>query len=277
MSQHHEEIQAGERFAFGENWRRFLSVLDDDRIARARRSVTEMLGLETLAGKSFLDIGCGSGLFSLAARQLGARVHSFDFDPQSVACAEELKRRYLPGDADWSIEQGSVLDRDYLARLGQFDVVYSWGVLHHTGQMWQAIDNAASCVAPEGALVIAIYNDQGSASRIWLRVKQLYNRLPGPLRGLVLYPALLRLWGPTTVRDLLRGRPGHSWRNYAATSLRGMSAWHDVVDWVGGLPFEVATPAQVITHCEQLGFRPLRHTDCGRGHGCNEFVFENQG
>lgn len=234
----------------------------------------EMLGIESLAGKSFLDIGCGSGLFSLAARRLGARVHSFDFDPQSVACADELQRRYAAEDDDWKIERGSVLDINYLASLGQFDIVYSWGVLHHTGQMWQAIDNAAGSVAPAGKFFIAIYNDQGRSSRNWLRVKQLYNRLPRALRWLVLYPAFIRLWGPTTLRDLLRGRPGYTWRNYAAESTRGMSAWHDVVDWVGGLPFEVATPEKIITHCEQLGFRELRHTDCGRGHGCNEFVFE---
>lgn len=274
MSQHENEILAGQRFAFGENWRRFLSVLDEERIARAVASLATMLGVESLAGKTFLDIGCGSGLFSLAARRLGARVRSFDFDPQSVACAAELNRRYAPDDPDWMIEQGSVLDGDYLASLGEFDVVYSWGVLHHTGQMRLAIDNAAARVARGGRLFIAIYNDQGQASRVWLRVKQLYNRLPGPLRWLVLYPAFARLWGPTTLRDLLRGRPGATWRNYAAETTRGMSPWHDVVDWVGGLPFEVATPAEIISHCERLDFREVKHTDCGRGHGCNEFVFE---
>jgi SAM-dependent methyltransferase len=274
LSQHADEVQAGQRFAFGENWQRFLSVLDDERIARARASLQTMLAVESLVGKSFLDIGCGSGLFSLAARQLGARVHSFDFDPQSVACTAELKRRYAPDDPDWTVDRGSVLDSAYLASLGLSDVVYSWGVLHHTGRMWEAIDHAAARVASGGKFFIAIYNDQGRSSRIWLRVKQLYNGLPRPLRWLVLYPALVRLWGPTTVRDLLRGRPGATWRNYASESMRGMSAWHDVVDWVGGLPFEVATPAEIIAHCERLGFREIRHTDCGRGLGCNEFVFE---
>src|ERR1043165_6266518 len=118
------------RFQFGENWWRFLSVLNDERIAEAEKSLGEMLGVESLRGKSFLDIGSGSGLFSLAARRLGARVRSFDYDPQSVACAQELKRRYFADDADWMIEQGSVLDPDYIRRLGQFDIVYSWGVLH---------------------------------------------------------------------------------------------------------------------------------------------------
>src|ERR1035438_5515350 len=137
-----QEIAAGERFAFGENWWRFLSILDERRIAQAEDSLRGMLGVSDLQGKTFLDIGCGSGLFSLAARRLGACVHCFDYDPQSVACAQELRRRYFPEDTDWRIEEGSALDGNYLAGLGSFDVVYSWGVLHHTGAMWQALDNA---------------------------------------------------------------------------------------------------------------------------------------
>src|SRR3954471_7639318 len=119
------------RFGFGQNWMRYLSSVDEKRIAQAEHSLVDWLG--DLHGLRFLDIGCGSGLFSLAARNLGAEVLSFDYDRQSVACAEELRRVYRPGDAGWRIEQGSVLDRAYLASLGAWDVVYSWGVLHHTG------------------------------------------------------------------------------------------------------------------------------------------------
>src|SRR5687768_17002539 len=126
-----------------------------------------MLNVERLDGKSFLDIGSGSGLFSLAARRLGARVHSFDYDPQSVACTTELRRRYVPASADWIVERGSALDRDYLSTLGTFDVVYSWGVLHHTGSMWQALDNVKPLVAERGHLYIAIYNDLGEITDRW--------------------------------------------------------------------------------------------------------------
>src|SRR5579863_6772909 len=152
-----EEIAAGQRFAFGENWQRFLGILDADRIGRAEESLRGMLQISDLAGQSFLDIGCGSGLFSLAARRMGARVYSFDYDPQSVACARELRQRYFPQDSDWNINEGSALDAAYLSGLGRFDVVYSWGVLHHTGAMWSALDNAARLVAPRGKLFIAIY------------------------------------------------------------------------------------------------------------------------
>lgn len=131
---HKEQVAAGERFEFGENWSRFLQVLDDDRIHEAKNSLKLMLGVESLEGKTFLDIGSGSGLFSLAARSLGAKVTSFDFDPKSVACAIELKKRYFDGDKEWVISEGSVLDGEFIEGLGQYDIVYSWGVLHHTGQ-----------------------------------------------------------------------------------------------------------------------------------------------
>ena len=139
--------------------------------------------LADLRERTFLDIGCGSGLFSLAARRLGASVHSFDFDEQSVACARELKRRYFPDDPDWRIEAGSVLDAAYMKGLGEFDVVYSWGVLHHTGAMWVALEQAIGRVASGGGkLFIAIYADQGWKSRAWWFVKLFYNRLPRFLR-----------------------------------------------------------------------------------------------
>lgn len=264
------EIERGERFAFGENWSRFLEILDDRRVAEAEQSLREMLEVDSLQGLRFVDLGSGSGLFSLAARRLGAEVCSVDFDPASVACTETLKQRYFPDDGRWQVHRGSVLDEAFLEGLGQFDVVYSWGVLHHTGRMWQAMENAAGLCPAGGRLFVAIYNDQGRASRRWLKVKQMYNRLPPGLRWLVLWPAFLRLWGPTTVRDLLSGRPMATWRSYARE--RGMTPWRDVVDWVGGLPFEVATPEEVFQFLRARGFVLQGLRTCAGGIGCNEFV-----
>jgi 2-polyprenyl-3-methyl-5-hydroxy-6-metoxy-1,4-benzoquinol methylase len=271
---HQQELDAGSRFAFGENWRRFLERVDDHRIELAVASLREMLGREDLSGVRFLDVGSGSGLFSLAARRLGAVVSSFDFDPGSVACTRALRHRYLPDDAQWNVVQGSVLDRKFLSELGRWDVVYSWGVLHHTGEMWQALGNVDAVVAADGLLVLAIYNDQGRASARWLRIKQLYNYLPATMRGIVLMPSLARLWGPTFVRDLIRGRPLHTWRHYAQEGIRGMSPWHDLVDWVGGLPFEVAKPEALLDFYRARGFELTRLRTCGGGIGCNEFVFQ---
>jgi len=273
VTTHDHELRAGERFAFGANWARFLGVLNEDRIAEAERSLQEMLDVKDLRGKSFLDAGSGSGLFSLAARRLGARVHSFDYDPLSVACTAELRRRYFPDDADWVVQQGSVLDTDYLNSLGQWDIVYSWGVLHHTGAMWPALKNVVPLMRKGGSLFIAIYNHQRFMSPVWLQVKRLYNKLPGPLRWLVLLPSLVWLWGPRTIYDLLRGKPFETWRNYARHSLRGMSAWWDVVDWVGGYPFEVAKPEEIFDFYRDRGFSLRRLMTCGGSLGCNQFVF----
>ena len=171
---HRQEVAAGDRFEFGKNWQAFLHSVDEPRIAAAEASLLAMLRCPDLAGRTFLDIGCGSGLFSLAARRQGAKVHSFDYDADSVSCTREIRRRFAADDAEWTIEQGSILDREYMAALGTFDVVYSWGVLHHTGRMWEAVDAACRAVRPEGGLFIALYNDLGTRSQRWRRIKRLY-------------------------------------------------------------------------------------------------------
>jgi SAM-dependent methyltransferase len=235
-----------------------------------------MLELADLRGQTFLDAGCGSGLFSLAAARLGAeRIHSFDYDPDSVAATKSLRARF-GGSAAWSVEQGDVMNEAYVQSLGEWSVVYSWGVLHHTGALWKAMEYATGLVAGGGALFIAIYNDQGRKSRRWREVKKLYNRLPTQVRT----PYAVTVMIPTEARSvagaLVRGDIATYVKGWTGSRERGMSRWHDLLDWVGGYPFEVAKPEEVLDFCRERGFELTKLITAGGGLGCNQFVFRRR-
>lgn len=253
-----------ERFQFGENWRRFLATVDERKISQAGQKLYELVG--DLQGKSFLDIGSGSGIHSLAAIRLGAaRVLSIDYDPQCVACTNELKRRFAPL-ANWQNERGSALDASYMASIGKFDVVYSWGVLHHTGDMWKSFEHVILPV--EDMLAIAIYDDQGKMSRFLLRWKKLYVHSPRFLQKIHEGLTFAATWGKAFLVKPLR-----TWRKWKAYSEeRGMSPWHDVVDLAGGFPFEVAKPGEIFSFFYERGFTLTKLNTVTR-HGLNEFVF----
>jgi SAM-dependent methyltransferase len=272
MTDSQTEIRSGDRFAFGRNWRSFVELVDDERTGAAAQSLVRALGTADLTGRTFLDIGCGSGLFSLAACRLGARVRSLDYDGEAVAATLKLRRRFAP-DADWTVEQGSILDERLVARLGCFDIVYAWGVLHHTGDLWRAMELVARLARPGGLLYLSVYNDQGFESRVWRRVKRTYNK-SGPLRRRLLIAGSVGYlgWRHPVARLVELARGGASVRCGSERG-RGMSRRHDLVDWVGGYPFEVAKPEQVFTFLRARGYELCHLKTCGGGIGCNEFVF----
>jgi len=260
------------RFGFGKNWKSFLAQLDDARIVEAEKSLQWLVGRQRLDGAGFLDIGSGSGLSSLSARRLGAHVVSFDYDAQSVECTTALRDRFFPDDPDWRVQKGSILDRDYLGKLGRFDIVYSWGVLHHTGAMADAIGNAAQLVLPDGILVIALYR-KTPLCWFWALEKRWYCQASLRAQALArgLYVRLMRLG------FALLGR------NFAAYvsdygSKRGMDYIHDVHDWLGGYPYESIRPADVAKKLTELKFEHVRSkvhpASIGLfGSGCDEFVY----
>ena len=249
-------------FPFGANWRRFLNRITEERVKNAARSLTDFLELENFEGRSFLDVGCGSGLFSLAAFGLGAkRVVSFDRDPLSVECCRRLRRR-VNDPPNWEIHRGSILDPDFTSGLGTFDIVYAWGTLQHTGQMWDALKRSAVLVNQGGYLYLAIYNcvDGWLGSQFWLKFKRAYNALPRlgqclvDLGAIPIYFVARLLHSKNLVADV---------QSYESS--RGMYWKTDLTDWLGGLPYECATVEQVFrfikTNCQGLTLHNLKTTN----------------
>lgn len=261
-------------FPFGKNWQRFLSSIGEEQIGQACQSLKSFMEVPNLADKSFVDIGCGSGLFSYAAFLLGARqIVSIDIDPFSVSCVQYLHEK-AGQPSHWTIHQGSALDAKFLSELGTFDIVYSWGVLHHTGRMWQAVKNSAGLVSAKGLYYIALYNkvEGRFGSRMWMRIKRFYNVSPKPVKWLIqLLFILIRHVG----RNILRLKnPFEVLRNFGAG--RGMRWRSDMIDWLGGYPYEYATVEEVFAFMKK-GFPlfTLINIKTEPGLGNNWFLFRN--
>ncbi len=271
-SQHTVEIRSGERFTFGENWKDFLRTVNESRISESVAALRQMLGVTSLEGKRFIDIGSGSGLSSLAAHRLGADVTSFDYDPSSVGCTLEMRDRFAKESDRWRILHGSALDAAFIATLGTYDIVYSWGVLHHTGQMWNAIDNVIPLVRPGGQLFVALYNDQGVWSQRWTRIKRVY--CSSTTGKFAVSSVFIPYWiARGALSDVIRGHaPWYSIARYGKN--RGMSAWHDWHDWLGGYPFEAAKPEAIILPIQQKGFTLTNLNTQYGSVGCVEYVFK---
>ena len=259
------------RFDFGRNWGDFVRSITEEQIDEAERSLKYFLDIEDLSGHHFLDIGCGSGLFSLAAKRLGAQVMSFDDDPSSVASARHLKDRFADGVDDWRVEQGSVLDRGYIENLGQYDIVYAWGVLHHTGALCRAFYNTHLAVRPGGVLYLGIYNHQGVVSELWRIVKRIFcGGAAGRIGATLLFYPLFFVGG--LFIDVMHLRdPRVRFRDHKR--YRGMSLLHDWKDWLGGFPYEPARPEAVVAFFENLGYRLRKLAPPPIKFGNNQFVF----
>jgi SAM-dependent methyltransferase len=269
-SQGTSKLKVEEHFAFGENWLSFLSTINEQSVASAVQNLARLLPSEEIAGRSFLDIGCGSGLSLLAAERMGARgTLGVDIDPQCVAASRQLLQTWK---GEGRVEMRSVFDLD-TKRDGVFDIVYSWGVLHHTGDLWRSIKSAAQMVGPKGYLLLAIYR-RTPLCGFWSIEKRVYAHGPALFRG-VAQAAFKTLF---KVGLLAQGRnPGAYIQSYRSN--RGMDWHHDVHDWLGGWPYQSAAPDEVIDFVKELGFAPIRtFTHMAKAFGlfgshCDEFVF----
>lgn len=260
-------------FSFGKNWSDFLdSAFDENRLNIAKQSLIDFLGgEEKISGKTFIDIGCGSGLFSLAALLLGAKeVVSVDIDENSVACARRLRERFQQL-KNWKVLTGSALDKDFILSLGQFDIVYSWGVLHHTGNMYQALDNVSNLMKPDGIFYLALYNRCRSwwigTSTFWLKVKKLYNHSGVTGKRLIFYCYVVYFFLDSFIA--LK----NPFKRMKSFKRRGMNWEHNVIDWLGGYPYEFAGPDEIVNHFSPQGIFCTKMTN-SYGLACVEYLLQ---
>lgn len=258
-------------FAFGKNWASYSELVSESRIVEAEAWLKRLLG-EEIAGKRFLDIGCGSGLHSLAALRLGAaEVVGIDVDPNSVATTRRLLGKFAPGQP-WKAYEISVFDLERTG-LGKFDVVYSWGVLHHTGDMYRALRCAAEAVAPDGIFAFALYRLTWLCA-FWKFEKRRYAHASVRMQKI----ARALFVGFFRVKFLLSGRSFQQYLLGYATN-RGMDFYHDVHDWMGGWPYESISPEQTEALMAGERFCCVRRFVVGRktlglfGSGCDEYVY----
>lgn len=255
-------------FSFGKNWQNLLKVINEDDFIRSRKDLERWFSNRIdLKDKDIIDIGSGSGIHSLMLYSMSPKkLYSFDFDPNSVAATKSLWEK-SGSPTNWLVNHGSILDVKYLSQLGKYDLVYSWGVLHHTGSMWEAIKNASDMVKLDGHFLISIY--QGVKTYDYdLALKKQYNRAG--------YFGKKRLEFSKFIWPLMKNRI--KWREnpfaWNQKAIRGMNTYHDIVDWLGGLPYEVASDEQIISFFKPLGF-VLIEKDMSEA--CGTYLFKRTG
>lgn len=252
-------------FDFGKNWKDYSEeALADSSLQASTESLKALFQKDSFSEMSFLDVGCGSGVFSIAAKKLGApKVVGFDISRNSIEAARNNSLRFLESSQEISFIQGSILDPDFVTKLGTFDAVYAWGSLHHTGDLWRAVKATAHTVKPGGELVLAIYRTHWT-SPFWLSIKKIYNWAPRIIQRLMVacfYVLIL------IAKTICTGKNPYRMG-------RGMSFYHDVVDWIGGYPYQYATKDEVVSYLREQGFKLTHFIVADLPTGNHQYLFK---
>lgn len=222
------QVREDGEFSFGFNWLDYVKNRMNEEIIDLHQTnlkgLYDRIGVD-LKGKSVFDIGCGSGLSSLSFARLGcSKITSLDIDNFSVQATQYTKANFWKGGKiDWTVHQRNIFDLDdSIAPAGSHDIVYSWGVLHHTGSMWDAIRKSVTTVKPGGLFHVALYR---SSLKLPKQLDEKYR---------------FKFADSKTKVDMLYDRCGQ--KIFNVKKGRGMNKFHDSLDWLGGLPYEVCDP-----------------------------------
>ncbi len=272
----YEDIYA-DNFSFWKNWQDFLKKLDDKKIEIAKNYLVQFFGgADRIIGKTVIDFWSGSWLMSLCYILLWAKkVVSIDIDDASIACTEFLRKKYNISEDIWEIRKWSVLDSEFVKSLGQFDIVYSWWVIHHSGDMWKGLENIVSLTQEWGYLYVAIYNDSKVllewTSAFWVKAKWLYSS------SMWLRPFMKIIYTSYLILGLIAyGKNPFSYiRDYRENALRWMDFFIDIEDWLGWFPYEYASYEMMSEFYTKKGFILVKWTQV-RSIACNEFLFQKQ-
>ena len=269
------EIKRGKRFRFGNNWENFVDNNLDDKSIKEAISCTKKILDESginIKDKRIIDIGCGSGLFSLVALELGAKfVMSFDFDPDSVNCTNFLLKSRNFDQEKYKCIEGSILEDSFIKDLGKYDLVYSWGVLHHTGNLFKALKNASSLVNEDGLIFISLYQ-KTIFDPFWKIEKKFFSSSSKSIQLFICKAWMLVLRFLYTIK-------GKSFNKVVSNYFmnRGMNFYNDVYDWLGGYPYEGIDTKECVKYFKNIGFKnkllKKRSKFFAITSGCNEYIF----
>jgi 2-polyprenyl-3-methyl-5-hydroxy-6-metoxy-1,4-benzoquinol methylase len=229
--------QTGESFDF--QWRELPLKPDEPRVGTGGSAAEAIcvytgLGRDWFAGKRVLDLGCGGGRFSLGFLELGADVTAVDQSQGGLAATRQLCERFGERLTTRHVDLLSWSEPD------AFDLVFSYGVVHHTGNTYLAIDNAIQKVAPGGRLFLMVYGFPTTAN---------------DCRELNHYEELRRELAPHDLQTRRRiveqrfGEQAHGWFDAASPRINDLLSFDELQRFLAA-----------------RGFADIRRTDEGRNH-----------